>query len=77
MLEAVEGVDQAEAGEGVVRVRIYREPGHAYGPLLRGSDRAGAVLAVGETRDEALARAESASERIRFQTVDAAVTQPT
>ena len=77
VLEAVEGIDQAEASEGVVRVRIYREPGHAFGPLLRGSDRAGAVLAVGETRDEALARAESASERIRFQTVDAAVTQPT
>lgn len=77
LLEAVDGVDEAEGGEGIVWVRLYREPGHSFGPLLRGSDRAGAVLAVGETRDEALARAELAAERIRFQTVDAAVTQPT
>ena len=32
------------------------------------SDRAGALLAVGATRDEALARAEAAVERIRFVT---------
>ena len=33
--------------EGVVRVRIYREPGDVVAPLRRGTDRAGAVLALG------------------------------
>ena len=47
-------------------VRIYREPGHVFGPLLRGADRAGAVIAVGESRDDALARARAAANEIRF-----------
>jgi len=54
-----------------VRTRIYREPGFVFTPLRRGSDRAGAVLAVGATRAEALARADAAAERIRFVTADA------
>ena len=57
--------------EGVERVRIYREPGYVFTPLRRGSDRAGAVLAVGESREQAVARAGSAAERIRFVTADA------
>jgi hypothetical protein len=52
-------------------VRIYREPGYVFGPLRRGSDRAGAVLAIGETREQALARADAAADRIRFFTADA------
>jgi hypothetical protein len=42
------------------------------GPLRRGSDRVGAVLAVGETRAEALERAERAADCVRLVTVDAA-----
>ena len=48
------------------RVRIYREPGYVFTPLRRGSDRAGAVLAVGASRDDALARAERVAEAVRF-----------
>jgi biotin carboxylase len=59
--------------EGVEQVRIYRSPGHIFTPLRRGADRAGAVLAVGASRDEALARADVAAERIRFLLADAAV----
>jgi biotin carboxylase len=70
-LRAVEGVEEAEKIRGVRRVRVYREPGHVFGPLLRGADRAGAVLAVGRTRDEAVERAEQAAELIRFETVPA------
>jgi len=40
-------------------------------PLRRGSDRAGALLVVGLTRDEAVTRAEAAAERVRFVTADA------
>jgi biotin carboxylase len=57
--------------EGVERVRIYREPGYVFAPLRRGADRAGAVLAVGASRDDALMRANAAAERIRFVTADA------
>jgi biotin carboxylase len=64
-------VEVPEGLEGVERVRVYREPGHVFGELRRGSDRAGAVLAVGDSREQALARAESAAERIRFFTADA------
>jgi hypothetical protein len=66
VLREVEGREAAHAAAGVVDVRIYREPGHRFGPLLRGSDRAGAVIAVGDSRDEALARARAAADEIRF-----------
>ena len=67
----LESVEVPQGLSGVVAVRLYREPGHVFGPLERPSDRAGAVLAAGATRDEAVARAESAVERIRFSTADA------
>ena len=66
VLHAVEGREAAHAVEGVLDVRIYREPGFRVGPLRRGADRAGAVIAVGETRDDALARARRAADEIRF-----------
>ena len=66
VLGEVTGVETARGVEGVLDVRIYREPGHRFGPLLRGPDRAGAVIAVGGDRDEALARAHAAADEIRF-----------
>jgi biotin carboxylase len=66
LLEAVSGVEDAAEQEGVVWVRVYREPGVVLGPLRRGSDRVGAVLAVGETREEAAGRAARAAETVRF-----------
>ncbi len=70
-LERVEGVTEARAIEGVVDVRVYREPGHHFGPLLRGADRAGAVLARGDSRQEALERAAAAADCLRFVTAHA------
>jgi biotin carboxylase len=67
----LEAVDEPDDLEGIVRIRVYRTAGFVFTPLRRGSDRAGAVLAVGDSRDEALARAEAAAERIRFVTADA------
>jgi biotin carboxylase len=64
-------VDVPSGLEGVERVRIYRQPGFAFTPLRRGSDRAGAVLAVGDSRQQALARAHRAAASIAFH-VDAA-----
>jgi biotin carboxylase len=66
VLHTVEGREAAHASEGVLDVRIYREPGFRIGPLLRGADRAGAVIAVGDSRDDALERARRAADEIRF-----------
>jgi biotin carboxylase len=70
-LRGIEGQERAAAVEGIRWVRLYHDPGHHYGPLLRGADRAGAILAVGESRDDALARAAEAAAHLRFDTVDA------
>ena len=60
-------VEVPEQLDGVVSVRVYREPGYVFTPLRRGSDRAGAILAVGDSRDEALERAERAAAAITFR----------
>ena len=43
--------------KGVAQTWIYRETGYVFGPLRRPSDRAGAVLVAGASREEAVARA--------------------
>jgi len=70
-LEAVEGIEEAEAMDGVLRVRVYRRPGFAVGELRHGADRLGAVQAVGGSRDEALERARAAAALVRFRTARA------
>jgi biotin carboxylase len=67
----LESVEEPGPLAGVLLVRIYREPGYVFAPLRRGSDRAGAVLAVGDSRAQALARADAAADRVRFLTADA------
>ena len=66
-LRAVTGVDEARRAQGVFAVRIYRAPGHRFGPFRTGADRAGAVQAVGADREEAVARAAAAAGLIRFE----------
>jgi len=51
---------------------VYPDPGTVLGPLRRGSDRVGAVLAVGASREEAIERAGRAADCVRFDTADAA-----
>jgi hypothetical protein len=69
-LISVDGIEAASALEGVRWVRLYRRPGWRFGPLLRGADRAGAILAVGASREDALERARRAAQAVRFE-VDA------
>jgi biotin carboxylase len=66
-LQRVEGLAEARAQDGVLDVRVYREPGHVFGPFRRGADRAGAILAVGDSREDALERTDRAAALIRFQ----------
>jgi len=65
-LREVTGLEEAFALEGIRGIRIYRRPGHHFGELRRGSDRAGAILAVGDSREEALKHANRAEAMIRF-----------
>ena len=76
-LTGLAGIEEARASEGVVDARVYRRPGWVFGPFLRGSDRAGFVLATGGSREEALANAGRAADLIRFETENAAVLQQT
>ncbi len=71
VLMAVDGVESAFTVAGVRSIRVYRKPGHEFGELLRASDRAGAVLATGRTREDAEAAAAESARRIRFVTVPA------
>ena len=66
-LEAVEGLDRAVEVEGVLEARVFRRPGWRFGQLRRGADRAGFVLAVGDSRDDALERADRAAGLVRFR----------
>jgi biotin carboxylase len=70
VLRGVEGLEDVEAREGVHWVRVYRKPGDVVGELRRGVDRAGAVLATGASRADALDRARRAADAVRFR-VDA------
>jgi biotin carboxylase len=71
VLEVVDGLEEALALDGVLDARVYRTPGWRFGPLRRGNDRAGYVLARGAGRDEALAVTDRAAALIRFRTADA------
>ena len=66
VLRSTHGADAALGEAGIHEVRLYRQPGHRFGPLRRGSDRAGAIIATGADRDDALARARRAAGAIRF-----------
>jgi len=67
-LREVRGVEEAFAVDGVRGVRVYRKPGYVFRPLRRASDRAGAVLATGDTPAQALEAADRAAAQIRFVT---------
>ena len=67
VLDAVDGLAEAAAAPGVLDVRMYRQPGHRFGMLRTGPDRAGAIIATGATRDAALANADAAAECITFR----------
>jgi biotin carboxylase len=66
VLRAVEGLEAARELPGIVDAVTYRPPGSELVPLRVGADRGGFVLARGDSRDEALARAAAAADRIRF-----------
>jgi hypothetical protein len=67
-LREVRGLERAAAVEGVRGIRVYRKTGHVFHELRRASDRAGAILATGDTRADALAAADESAGRIALVT---------
>jgi biotin carboxylase len=55
------------AADGPAEATFYHSPGHVYGPLRMATDRAGYVLCQASERQEALERARTASEAVRFE----------
>ena len=66
-LVAVDGIREALEVPGVLDAVPYRPPGWEFGLLRTGHDRAGFVLARGDSRQEALVRAEEAAACITFR----------
>jgi biotin carboxylase len=66
-LRAPEG--ELVSAEGPAEATFYHAPGHRYGPLRTATDRAGYVITQGATREEALDRARTAVQAVRFEVV--------
>lgn len=65
-LERVEGVEEARAFPGVEDLGVLKKPGAKIGEVFDSSSRAAAVIAVGDTADQAIDRATEATKAIRF-----------
>jgi hypothetical protein len=66
MVEAVRGVDEARQVDGVFLVDVTVGPGHRFDRLRSSWDRAGLVMATGDSPAEALRRAEEAAGLVRI-----------
>ncbi len=64
-LEAPVGV--LVSTDGPAEATFYHAPGHRYTPLRTAIDRAGYVIALGSSREEALNRARTAVEAVQFE----------
>jgi biotin carboxylase len=60
-------LDAVLASPGVVEASLYVEVGEVIRPVMRISDRRGYVIAVAETREEALERAEAAARLVEVE----------
>ncbi len=69
-LREIEGEEEARPSRASSTSASTAGPGHVFRELRRASDRAGAVIAVGDSSEQALERAERAAECIRFDTAD-------
>jgi len=65
---SVRGTAEAAAGEGIALLEVVATPGRPIGPLGGWGCHGGVVIAVDETREGALRRAEAAAARVRIVT---------
>lgn len=65
-LERIDGIQEARACPGVEDLGVLKKPGAELGEVFESSSRAAAVIATGETPDQAMDRANEATKLIRF-----------
>jgi biotin carboxylase len=75
MVVQVQGAAEAAAGEGIALMEMRVQPGDRVAPMTSHVQRAGVVVAVAETREAAITRAEAAAARVRIVTVPAPTAQ--
>jgi biotin carboxylase len=68
VVTAVEGTAEAAGAEGIALLEVRVARGDRVPPVTSHACRAGVVIAVGETRETAVARAEAATVRVRIAT---------
>lgn len=64
----VSGVEGVASWEDIRLLRVYMKPGDVVGPICHHPSRAGVLIATGEGREQALARAIEAAAAIRIET---------
>ncbi|MCP2241854.1 ATP-grasp domain-containing protein [Lentzea aerocolonigenes] len=67
VVESVEGVAEARQLDGVHLLQVTVSPGEKFDGLRSSWDRAGIVMATGDTSADALRRAENAAEAVRIE----------
>jgi biotin carboxylase len=73
IITAIDGIDEARALPGILELGIAVAPGERGGAVAFDNARHGHVVAVGASRDEAVARAAAAIATIRFEVDPTAV----
>ena len=66
MLKSIENVDEAKQIKGVHKLMIFAKPGNEIGEVSNHTQRAGFVLTLGQTKDEAVSAAQKAIETVDF-----------
>jgi len=66
-LVAVHGLEELARTEWIHRVELFVEPGEVIAPVTDHTKRAGLVITIGETREEAVSRAQDAVRALRFE----------
>ncbi|HEX8866175.1 MAG TPA: biotin carboxylase, partial [Lentzea sp.] len=67
VVESVSGVDEARRLDGVHLLQVTVAPGERFGGLRSSWDRAGIVMATGDTSADALRRAENAAAAVHIE----------
>ena len=71
---SVHGAMEAAVGEGIALLEVRASPGAVVQPVTSHASRGGVVIAVADTREEAVVRAEAAAARVRIVTAPSATT---
>lgn len=63
---SISGIEEAKQIEGILDLVVQVKPGDIIGPLTKDTERAGHIIAVGDTREIATIRAEKAEKTVKI-----------